>query len=288
VNTSSLLCLAELYPNDDGQPDEDGTGICSKYASHTMYWDKAQFNKTFQTALSGLPECLFSSGYLKFEAFSTMIANVYDDAISKTFALKGKIHPLAQLDDGDFIVNDGGPIVYADDNGIMMDVSLALTNLISFFDGISLQYNDGIGTRDVMTFIGADFVDDMQMKCKVKLSNDRVFFVDPETLNFIENPDIALIPQTFEDYNQESKNISPLQLQNLLSQKSLSPLQEEMLSHHNWLQYMPFPKLIIMAQQGKIPKMIGIVKGTMSTVCGLPFWSGSQMSMAIQIQTKVS
>jgi hypothetical protein len=67
VNILSLCCLAELYPNEDGQPDEDGTGICSGYASHTMYWDKAQFSKTFQTALSGLPECLFSSGYLKWK-----------------------------------------------------------------------------------------------------------------------------------------------------------------------------------------------------------------------------
>ncbi len=90
--------------------------------------------------MSGLPECLFSSVYLKLEAFSTMIANVYDVAISWAFASKDKLHTLAQLDDGDSIVNnDGGSIVYADDNGIMMDIPLTLTNLISFFDGIQLQ-----------------------------------------------------------------------------------------------------------------------------------------------------
>jgi hypothetical protein len=44
VNILFLCCLAQLYPDDDGQPDEDGTGICSGYASHTMYWDKAQFS----------------------------------------------------------------------------------------------------------------------------------------------------------------------------------------------------------------------------------------------------
>jgi hypothetical protein len=126
--------------------------------------------------------------------------------------------------------------------------------LISFFDGVQLWYNDGSGTRDVGTFIGADFVYDIQMKCKVTLSNDMVTLVDPETLNFIKNPDIASIPQTSEDYHWESKNILPLQLQNLLSPKSLSPLQEEMLSHHDCLHHMPFPKLIVMAQQGKIPK----------------------------------
>jgi hypothetical protein len=47
VNILSLRCIAELYPNDDDQLDEDGTGIHPRYASHTMYWDKAQFSKTF-------------------------------------------------------------------------------------------------------------------------------------------------------------------------------------------------------------------------------------------------
>jgi hypothetical protein len=130
VNILSLCCLAKLYPHDDGQPDEDGTGICSRYASHTMYWDKVQFNKTFQTTLSGLPECLFSSGYSKLKAFSAMIANVYNDAISWAFASKDKLRVLAQLDDGDYVINNDGFIVYADDDCIMMDVPLTLTNVI--------------------------------------------------------------------------------------------------------------------------------------------------------------
>jgi hypothetical protein len=53
-----------------------------------------------------------------------MIANVYNDAIRWAFALKDKLHALAQLNDGGSIVNDGGSIVYADDKGIMMDVPL--------------------------------------------------------------------------------------------------------------------------------------------------------------------
>ncbi len=65
-----------------------------------------------------------------------MIANVYNNSISWAFASKDKLHTLAQLDDGDSIVKDSGSIVYADDSGIMMDVPLTLTNLISFFDGV--------------------------------------------------------------------------------------------------------------------------------------------------------
>ncbi len=88
-----------------------------------------------------------------------------------------------------------------------------------------------------------------------------VLLVDPETLNFIENPDIALIPQTSDDYLRESAELSQLQLQTLLSPKGLSPLQEKMLSHHNHLHHMPFPKLIVMARQGVIPKPLASLKG---------------------------
>jgi hypothetical protein len=106
-------------------------------------------------------------------------------------------------------------------------------NLILFFTGMHLRYNDGKGTRDVVKFLGAVFVDDMQIKCSVQLSDDTVILVDPETLNFIANPDVASIPQTSHNYLCESENVSQSQLQMLLSPKNLSPLQEEMLSHHN-------------------------------------------------------
>ena len=63
-----------------------------------------------------------------------------------------------------------------------------------------------------MTFLGTDFVEDMRLKCKIRLSNDLVILDDIETLNFIENPDIASIPETSEDYFQESIVIAPSQL----------------------------------------------------------------------------
>ncbi len=51
-----------------------------------------------------------------------------------------------------------------------------------------------------MTFLGTNFVKDMRLKCKIRLSKDAVILVDIETLNFIVNPDIASIPETSEDY----------------------------------------------------------------------------------------
>jgi hypothetical protein len=115
---------------------------------------------------------------------------------------------------------------------VTLDVPLTLTNLVAFLQGTKIRYNDGLGTRDIVTFLGIDFVEDMRLKCKIKLSNDSVILVDSETLNFIENPDIALIPQTSADYVQDSANITPLQMKHIMHPKTLSPLQEEMMSHH--------------------------------------------------------
>jgi hypothetical protein len=260
VNILSLRRLAELYPDDTGHPNRTGTGISSGYDSHTLCWDSARFSKTFHTTSSGLPECLFSSGYSKLDVFSTMMSKVYDDTINWAFASKDKHCDLAQVANGNSIIDEDGGIVHMNDDDMTLDIPLTLTNLISFFTGMYLRYNDGKGTRDVVKFLGADFVDDMQIKCSIQLSDDTVLLVDPETLNFIENPDVASIPQTSDDYLGASAEFLESQLHALISPKSLSPLQEEMLSHHYRLHHTP-SKLIVMAEQGEIPKQLASLKG---------------------------
>jgi hypothetical protein len=61
-----------------------------------------------------------------------------------------------------------------------------------------------------VTSLGADFIDDMQLKCKIRKSDDSEILADLETFNFIENPDIASIPQTSADYICKSITITTL------------------------------------------------------------------------------
>jgi hypothetical protein len=161
VNILSLRCLAELYPDDAGHPDHTGTGNSSGYDSHILYLDSARFSKTFHTASSGFPECLFSSGYSKLDVFSTMMSKVYDDTINWAFTLKDKLRDLAQVNKGYSIIDEDGGIVYMNGNDMTLYAPLMLTNPISFFTGMYLRYNDGKRTRDAVKFLGADFVDDM-------------------------------------------------------------------------------------------------------------------------------
>jgi hypothetical protein len=124
----------------------------------------------------------------------------YDDMVNWAYTAISKDRELAQSNDGKSIVSeDGSALVYISDDEISLDVPVTLTNLVSFFQGMRLRYNDGHGTQDIVTFLGADFINGMQLKCKIRKSDESEILVDLETLNFIENPDIASIPQTSAD-----------------------------------------------------------------------------------------
>ena len=114
---------------------------------------------------SGLPECLFSSGYSHLNVFTTFLMQHYNDTINWAFTSKVKALELAASDEGAGLATVQG-------NG-----DVKLTNLVSFFQEMKLRYNDGLGTQDIVTFLGADFVEDMQLKCKIQLSNDSSFFL---------------------------------------------------------------------------------------------------------------
>ncbi len=81
----------------------------------------------------------------------------YDDTVNWAYMAISKDKELAKLDDGKSIVSeDGSALVYISDNKISLDVPITHTNLVSFFQGIRLRYNDGQRTRDIVTFLGAD------------------------------------------------------------------------------------------------------------------------------------
>ncbi len=140
------------------------------------------------------------------------------------------------------------------EGGMSFDIPATIDNAVSFMRGMKLQYNDGNGTQDIITFLGIDYIDDMQNVCMIQCSDDTKMMVAPELLNFIENPDISSIPQSILDYYEECQYLEPSDLEKIVQTQALSPLQEEMMSYHCRLHHTPFPKLTIMAEQGEIPR----------------------------------
>jgi hypothetical protein len=183
-----------------------------------------------------------------------MLSSYYDDTINWVFSSRTKNKDFATSD-------DGGAIVYVADDTVTLDDPMTVENMSSFFQNMKLKYNDGNGTRNIVTFLGVDFVDGMQLKCNIRLSDDSTKLIDPEMLNFIKNPDSAVILQTSEEYCRDAANLNPLDLKHITKPVTLSPLQEEMLSYHYRLHHEPFPKLITLAEKGEIPKSLASLKG---------------------------
>ncbi len=253
VNLLSTRLLSKQFTNERGI-DLHGTGTHSCYEDHTLVWDHGKYRKTFKTHDSGLPECLFSSGYSCFETYSTLLSSYYDNGINWAFSSKTKDKAFADS-------NDDGGTVFVDGDTITLDIPMTVQNMSLFLQGMKLRYNNGNGMRNVVQFLGVDFIDGMQLKCNIRLSNDSTKLVDPKTLDFIENPDIAIIPQTSEEYCRDAANLKPSDLGHILKPVTLSPLQEEILSYHYRLHHEPFPKLIILAEKGEIPKCLASLKG---------------------------
>jgi hypothetical protein len=90
----------------------------------------------------------------------------YNDTINWAFTSKVKDLELAASDRG------AGLATVPGNGDVSLDVPVKPTNLVSFFQEMKLRYNDGLGSRDIVTFLGADFVEDMRLKCKIQLSNN--------------------------------------------------------------------------------------------------------------------
>ena len=55
--------------------------------------------------------------------------------------------------------------------------------------------------------------------------------------------------------------MDPSDLEKIVHPQVLSPLQEEMMSQHCRLHHTPFPRLIVMAELGEIPKQLAQLRG---------------------------
>ena len=69
------------------------------------------------------------------------------------------------------------------------------------------QFNDGNGNCNRVTIISSYFTNFMQQKYTVQQSNVIKTLVDPDNLSSIDDPYVALIPQTPEQYYMEFSNI---------------------------------------------------------------------------------
>jgi hypothetical protein len=99
VNLLSTWTLSDQYIYEN-RFDKEGTGVCSVYDNHVLFWDYGRYSKTFKTHSSGLPECLFSSGYSHLNVFTTFLMQHYNETINWAFTSKVKDLELTASDEG--------------------------------------------------------------------------------------------------------------------------------------------------------------------------------------------
>jgi hypothetical protein len=241
--------------------DQQGTGIWSVFDDHTVFWDHGQFSKTFKTHSSGLPEWLFSSGYSQLQSFITFLMPYYDDTVNWAYMAISKDKELAKLDDGKSIVSeDGSALVYISDNKISLDVPITHTNLVSFFQGIRLRYNDGQRTRDIVTFLGADLwwystaVQDTKIWWLGHSCQFRDIELHWELRYKINSTDFGRL-------HSRKKAHHTFAVGTHFASKGTFTIARKMMSHHTGLYHLPFPKLIAMAEAGEISRHLASLKG---------------------------
>ena len=143
VNILSTRRLSELFPDTSGTIDTEGTGVSSFFEKHELIWNHRKHKLTFSTTSSGLPECLFNTGYSNFVAYTTSLSTHYNDTLTCTKASKPNV---IEYPEGDLI-------------------DLSKEETISFLEGMKLILNDGSGSKYLVTFVGVESEDGTQRKC---------------------------------------------------------------------------------------------------------------------------
>ena len=139
-NIMSVRLLAEQFTDSEGRIDHRGTGIISLFEEHTLFWNRRKYKKTFFTSRSGLPECLFNTGYSRLHSYASKVAAAYDDTVHWSFLSENTTTLRSSSDKAG----------------------------VGLIHGMKLLYNNGNGMKDVVTFLGNDYVDGMQRRCNVQ------------------------------------------------------------------------------------------------------------------------
>ena len=195
VNILSTRVLSQQFTGENGI-NLHGSGIHSCYENHTLIWDHGKYRKTFKTHASGLPECLFNSGYSRLEMYSTLMLSYYNDGINWAFLSTTKNKVIAKSDD------EIGIAIF-DGNTVTLNIPLTVQNMSSFLQGMKLRYNYGNGTRDI--FCSSELI--LLAACNSNVTSD--FRMIPQNLLILRCSVLSRI-QTLLLSREPQKNIAKM------------------------------------------------------------------------------
>jgi hypothetical protein len=142
----------------NGNPDKE-TRIESCYSTHVLTWSFGQFQKTFLTPSSGLPELPFNKGFQEYKSFCTKTSSFANSVFSSNDTANVNVIPFN--DDEVNVANDPS------DNDINTLFMLNESVIFKVGKGITCQVN----------YLGPHIINKV-LKHKFHTGNDTDLFVD--------------------------------------------------------------------------------------------------------------
>ena len=117
---------------------------------------------------------------------------------------------------------------------------------------MNLIYRDGTGNHEPVVYEGAS-TDGLTYTIRRK--DGTKLLVNDRNLSFLNQINVTNLPSTPLDYCKEvGKGISKDEAQRLARPRTLTPLQQELMSWHHRLYHLPFHRIFMLAKRGFLPK----------------------------------
>ena len=231
MNLISVGELANLFPDDEGMPDEDGTFIVSFRSKSTLTWNKVQYEKTFNHARNKIPEMPINNGYERFFTLCSIIDTVHNPLSSfNNCALRTEVKTKYQKGDN---------LLYTDDEGATIPV----------------KFKNCEFSNEVLKYIVID-------------ANGKPVTTYKPNLRHKDDLDLSNIPITPADYKNCFSNVTAEELKQFANPEPLNALAQLWLSYHSGImKHCPKHVMIKLAENGILPKDLLFYKNNPAPIC---------------------
>jgi hypothetical protein len=230
VNILSIIEFAQQLK------DEEGTGIDTKAFYSRFYWDSNKYSRRFDHSASNLPELPINSGTGAFAWFLSKFSRQCDDTIHHHCCYTNK--QLSNLTDENAVSDDSE------------SEEIFLESII--YPNEHMIYKRE-GRNSSVKVLSSSMVDEV-LQFSIQFPDGSIELTTREFLHRPDQPEIANIPVTTQDYKQTASTLSDEELDSLAHPKHLTPHEQEFLDMHNCLFHLPYSIMFRLAKIGVLPK----------------------------------
>lgn len=205
--------------------DAEGTSITSKYFYSHFVWKYGEFSRTIQHPGHCLPELPVNEGYSSFRTFCNYCVET-SNTLRTQWSSYYSVHT---------------------------NISGDSFSTVHFNEGETLRYSrDGFTCECKVMSRAEDLAG--KFKYAVKLSGGRVLETTKPFLQYLDDVDVACIPEKEHDYTREIPTLSKEDLNYLANPTALSQDDQDWLYHHNRLNHLGRAEMHKLALAGVLPK----------------------------------